>query len=358
MTDLTPLPLRVRASAERAATPLRALWARLLNAFVAQIEPLVARVSGSAWCVASLDGESLVLHSVRNGQVEAALRLASGERAPDAVRRSGVDLRLGDDLFLRRTLRLPDAGRNFLRPIIEHQLERLTPWRPETVLYDFDVAAAAGEDGTIAVDLIATSSDLVAPKLARLEAAGLVATTLSTAAEPTAAVPRFDLYRGRTTLRDSYLRALVSRIAAGTFLILGPACIASFLLASSAEDDLDSLKVRLIALRGRIDGKSDAKLSRVQRLLNAKQTEEAVVVLVDRLAKALPDSAVLRELEVDRTRIRLVGRSGNAPSLIPVLAAETGLKEPRFAAPVIRDADRYDAFDIIATRVTQPGPVR
>lgn len=358
---------RARAAAESATARLagtkaavagRAALSMLLDAFVAGLEPRVARFLDRSRRVAMVEADGIALYEIREGRAEPLGRLgAEGEAEPslDVPRGSVLELRLPADRFLQRTLRLPDAGRAYLEPILAHRLERLTPWRAETVLYGFQVTEEAGLDGTIAVELIATSADFVAPHRARLEAAGLVPTALGSASEPLESPLRIDLYRGRPGgAGDDRLRRGVARGIAILFAVLVPAWIATALLAGSAEAELGEADARLSTLRAKLGNRAGAQGPRDRALIDAKRPETAMLTLIDRLSAALPDNTVLRELDVDAAKVRLVGRSADAPALIALLESQGDLRKVRFAAPVIRDAEKRDAFDIVAARAGAP----
>ncbi|GJD96617.1 PilN domain-containing protein [Methylobacterium iners] len=346
--------LNITVPARSAATAIRDVGAALLDAFVSSVRPLVARTAMTARHVAVITPDGLVLYALRKGGIGEGFQLATGARAPDAFRSGEVQLRLPPELFLTRTLRLPDAGRSYLEPIIAHRLERLTPWRADKVLYGYSVVDGVSEDGTIGVELLATSIDLASPHIARLEAAGLSVTSLGSAAEPLDAPLRFDLYKDRAQATDGRLRSGTGRYLAIILAVLAAACLVSTVLATSAEADLQDTEQRLATLRSKLASR-DGGTSRERTLIEAKRPDSATIVLIDKLSKALPDGTVLRELDIDPTRIRLVGRSTDAPALIERLEAEAGLKNLRFAAPVIRDADKRDAFDLIATRSDATG---
>ena len=346
------------ATIRPAATAVQTIGAALLDSFVATLRPLVARFSTGVSHVVVIAPDGLMLYSLRKERLGPPLHLADNVRAPEAFHAGAVQLRLPPEVFLTRSLRLPDAGRSYLQPIIAHRLERLTPWRADHVLYAYSVVAGVSDDGTIGVDLLATSVDLVAPFLTRLAGAGLTATALGSAAEPLEAPLRFDLYKGRTQAADGRLRA---RIGRGFVILLGglaTACLFSAIVAASATSDAEDVQQRLTALRTKLMLRGGPGTSRERTLIEGKRADNATIVLIDKLSHALPDDTVLRELDIDPTRIRLVGRSVDAPALIARLEVDAGLKNPRFAAPVIRDADKRDAFDLVAIRGDAPDAAR
>lgn len=345
--------VRGRLGASAPVARIGGVVSLLLDAFVATVEPQLGRFLDRSRRIAVAEGDGLVLYEVRDGRIDPRGRFDG--TAPQNFAGRGLELRLPPEVFLSRTLRLPDAGRDYLGPILSHRLERLTPWRPDRVLYGYDVPEPAGADGTIAVDLLATSADLVAPHLDALASAGLKVTALGSSADPLEAPLAIDLYRGRPgTGGTSPLRRPVALAAALALGILAPACLASALLAASAETEQVETEAHLSALRSRLAARTGMGGTREAGLLAAKRPEASALVLIDRLSAALPDGTVLRELDADGAKVRLVGRSDDAAALIGLLEGQGGLSAVRFAAPVIRDAERREAFDIVASRA--PGP--
>lgn len=322
----------------------------LLDAFIAGLEPRVARFIARDRRVAVVEDDGISLYEIRDGRAEPLGQV--GDRVPLSKSGAGaLELRLPPERFLQRTLRLPDAGREYLGPILSHRLERLTPWRPDKVLYGWNVAGPAAADGTITVDLVATSADLVAPYLATLAEAGLTVTGLGSAAESLETPLAIDLFRGRNAgTSGDRLRQITARAAVIGFAVLIPVWLATSLIADSAEADRAVVEARLTTLRAKLAQRAGTGGSREQALIVAKRPETAMLTLVDRLSAALPDSTVLRELDADGAKVRLVGHSADASALVGLLESQSPLKQVRFAAPVMRDAERRDAFDIVAAR--------
>ena len=333
------------------------LVSKLLDAFVDMLEPVFARFAAQTRWVAVLEPDGLAHYEVRRGRVSRVAPAAKngGSEADWAERARGavVELRLPPDQVLRRTLRLPQEGRDFVAQIIEHRLSRLTPWNPEKVHYGFSVAGEAGPDGLMEVEFAATSEDLAAPAVKRLKDAGLQLTALGTTAEPIELPLRLDLYRGARAAARSPLRRPTAVALAAVVAVLVTACLASSWLAFSSEERLRTAEVRLAQALARLQAASGggAAGSRDLALLDAKRPDRSVLVLMDRLAEVIPPNTFLRELEIDAEKVRLVGHSGDAPALIGLLEADPALAKVRFAAPVTRDGENRDGFDIVAARV-------
>jgi len=338
----------------------RATVAKLVDVFVDTIEPALGRFARGARWVAVEDGDDIAFYEVSGDRSKLCARASSmderQERLLRRVRSGSFELRLDPERVITRTLQLPAAGREYIEPIIEHRLERLTPWRPEKVLYGFAISGDADGGETIAVDFAATSQDIAAQAVSRLGAFNLVPTAIGAAGGPLEKPLRIDLYRGRNDSRRRRLRrsAAVFLLAIGVVLV--PACAASFWFVYAAERELDDTSRQLAALRGRLHAQTgQGEGSRDLGLIGAKQPESSVVVLIDRLATLLPPDTYLRELEISRDSLRLVGVSGDAPALIAALDGDDVLSEVRFSAPVTRGDDDRDRFEITATRAGVPG---
>ena len=329
------------------------VWGQLLDAFLDRIAPLVSRVVPQRRAVIVAEGETFVVHEqagrgalVRRGSLEEIAGAALGRFAR-------IDLRLPADQMLRRSLTLPSAGRAYLPSIIAHRLERLTPWRMDKVLHGFAVSPEERTDGTLAVDLLATSADRLAPILDRLAARGFVPTNLGCDADPLDVPPSIDLYSGRPGIADRGLRRRVGRIAVVSIAVLMMACLTSAWIAQEAEAEQAEITARLAALRTRLQAHRGGGTSREQALIDAHRDASALV-LIDRLSAAIPDSTVLREINLSVGKVRLAGRSSDAPALIQQLEGQVGLTGVKFAAPVVRDAAGRDLFEITAQRTGDP----
>lgn len=354
----TVASLQQSGLASPALAKARTLLSSLLDAFVERLEPLAARFRSTTRRVAIVEADRISLYEVRAGQppvpIDASLE---GDSKARAHRGSGgtVELRLPPEHILHRRLQLPPAGKEFIQPIIEHRLERLTPWHPDKVLYGFRIVGAAQGDGSLTVDFAATSADLAVEPTRRLQELGLDPTALGTAADPIDTPLRIDLYRGarsaaRTDLRRSTAVALLI-----IMVILVPACLGSFWFAHASAERLGAAEDRLSQLRARLPSATSAKVEqargRDRALIEAKRPETSLLVLIDGLSAALPAHTSLRELDIDGEKVRLVGRSRDAPALIGLLEQEEALAKVQFAAPVIRDSENLDDFEIVASRV-------
>lgn len=331
------------------------IWMMLVDSFCATIDPYLTRWFPDLRLVA-VQGEDgvLSLHRAAKSEVASVGPLAAvDEPARTALAQtswSGIELRLPASQVLQRTLTLPAASRDFIGPIIEHRLERLTPWRPDKVLYGYKVEAEAGAPGQLGITLLATSRDIVAAPLAALGEAGLVPTAIGAAGDDLAAPLPINLIRGAAKAGRSKSRRLVSRVALTTLASLALVYVVTSSMSASATGEQEAFGRKLIKARRLLKTATIGNIGgRERAMLEAKQPDHSMVVLVDKLAAAIPETTFLKELAIAPDKVRLVGLSSDAPALVGKLE-NAGLSNVRFSSTITREKDGRDAFEITADR--------
>ncbi|WP_081175950.1 PilN domain-containing protein [Rhizobium rhizosphaerae] len=331
-------------------------FSALLGAFVAVMEPLVAALApGIRWIAVETADDDLAFYRVSR---RAAVFVGKGGALPEPVRRAlrrrsaDVELRLRAESVIAAQLKVPVEAKGFAAQIIESRLDRLTPWNPERLLFGFALARQAGSDGQVTVDVVATAREIVAGGIARLLPFGVAPARVGSAAEPVDQPLRVDLFKGEN---DRARKGRRRRIAAASLILLAASLAflaATAMVATVSTRKLAEADTALGALRHRLVGASGNSAARQDDLaaLAAKTPQTASFVLIDRIATILPDNTFLDALEITPDAIRLAGSSTEAPALIPLLEAQPGLSRASFAAPVTRQADGRDRFDITVSR--------
>ena len=301
-------------------------------------------------------GEGFEVFRVKRGVGEPLGRLGAhgagtgGPRLRDLAQANAVELRLDPEKLLRQRLVLPADSRDFLRPIIDHRLDRLTPWKRENIVYGFVALPQQKGQETIEIDFLATSRDILKASLERLALFGIKPTAVGSAADAMDRPIAVDLLQGLGDSRQQRRRKILSRVLLMTPLVAVATYLACLYAMFASQSDLDAATAALDAQRRAVNaGPADASLREQARtLIDAKQKEGAIFVFMDRLSEVIPDSTFLTDLEISPSALRIKGRSGDAPALIPLLEAEPSLAEVRFEAPVAREADGGDRFDLVA----------
>jgi general secretion pathway protein L len=264
-----------------------------------------------------------------------------------------VLLRLSPSDVLQHTLQIPDAASDLVAPIIENQLERLVPWPAADTRYGYRVIGASQEaPSQIDVEIVATRKDILDSALVRARRLGL---------EPFAA--DYALSRdARSSIELMSLRADPARKAAATLhTLLLSALVCAFLAAAAGayhlwqqQEALSSLDAESLAARdrvaalGRLAAENDQLRAQRDQLMRRKQDEPPIVLLMEALSRALPDSSFATEIEFEKRDVRVVGKSANATALITDLEDSPHFADVRFAAPTTREAtETLESFVII-----------
>lgn len=262
-----------------------------------------------------------------------------------------VELRLDPGRMVRQRLPLPAGSADFAAAVIDHRLERLTPWQSHDVVYGFALEPGS-RTGTLEIDFAATSREIAQDALERLDRLEVRPTALGSASDPIERPLVVNLLTG-TAASHSFKRH--RRLRRGCQFAL-PLTLLLFLtslaLRVSAQDELDTATITLerqrLVLQARGTGGGDEGM--VSGILAQKTPDLATFVLLDRLAAALPDDTVATDIEVTTDRVQIKGRSANAPALVPMLEGSANLTDVQFQSAVIREASGGDRFDITARR--------
>lgn len=332
--------------------PIAKVWTRLLDAFCASIEPLVGRLAPDRRLIAVVgSNDALTFYRATRGGIEAVSDPASPTKGSARGRaRRSVELRLRPDQVLQRRLTFPAASREFLAPIIEHRLDRLTPWQQDKVMHGFEIAGDRDQAETLTVTVLLTSSEIVAKPLKALADLGLSPTAIGAESDTLGEPVRIDLRRGGVGRNSHRMQRAVGRLWLSGVGVLTVVVTASLVWVSTAESRRAESERHLVKARRLIrEATGGDSESREQVLIGEKQPGKSVMLLIDKLATVLPAHTYLREIAVTPEQVRLNGTSGDAPALIALLAQAT-LLNVHFTAPVTRGGDGRDGFEITADR--------
>ncbi|MFB2553947.1 PilN domain-containing protein [Ensifer soli] len=329
----------------------------LVDAFVDVIEPVFSSRRSRTRLIAVADEDDGMSFYQVHGRTATFLGNGDGlrdrgERVVRRFRKGDVELRLPADKLVFASIKVPREALAYVPQIVESRLDRLTPWATEKLLYGFDASAKPGPDGQVDVAFAATSHDIAAPGLARIAAFGLTPSRVGPAADRIEQPLRIDLLRGSNeTARNRHRRRLAFLATACllvSLVVYAGSLIAQVSAAQRLADHqatLAQLRQQLVQSSGRVTGRQ-----REVALLAEKKPENALFVLIDRLATIIPQDTFLDALDIGPAQIRIAGNSADASALIPLLEAEPGFSEAVFAAPVTRQEGGLDRFDISVRR--------
>jgi general secretion pathway protein L len=293
--------------------------------------------------------------------------LASGDFAtlergtvPREMLSTPIEIRLDAARVLSKVLQLPEASRNYLDAIVTHQLERMTPWTADRVVFDYTLAddEAVGKD-QIAVRLVAIARDAFDNIVGRLKNAGLKPSLVGTTEDALDRPSPINLLGvSRAARRAALRRAVAAGLAAVVIVGVAGSAFAGWRLYM-ANAEAAAVHEAILATRRAVEAalSNSEAAEGYRRLLAMKEGNVPMVVLLDRLSEVIPSSTYLTEYTVEGEELRLAGFSSEAPALIGMLEETDLLTDVRFGAPTTREeGETQDRFEIVARIVAPESP--
>ena len=267
---------------------------------------------------------------------------------PDLARRLAgrdLDLVLPPAWMFRRSLEPVAAqSRPFLDAFVRHQIERIAPWRADTVHHRILAESMENDPARLAVTVVLVPKRLVERWLAALDGLGLASIRLRTAENGDAAIRLGGAEPpGIATLRRGVGWGLIG-LALATVLVCGLLEWQAAAVASDVDEQnrvLAERKVVLAKARQREGAGDDLSM----KLLRLRDSRPSAVATIDALAEAVPDSAHLTALAIDKDRVSISGLSTDPSALVPAIETSGHFADVASAAATTRteagDADRF-----------------
>jgi general secretion pathway protein L len=272
-----------------------------------------------------------------------------------SLRHRDVDIVLPADEVLVRTLDpLPGESRQFLDSIVQHQLERVAPWRSDDVLHTYRVTPAERGNDRIVVTVIATARSMHERVLEAVAAmhAGEIRLLCRDAGGDGGAVP-IPVDRGAAAA------ARQARLRLGVIAALGVLLLA--IIGGSGylgwdwyvtDSEVETVTQQVAAQRQKMvaaRASTPAGDVDLRSMIERRATAPFIVLALDALAGALPDDTFLSELRVSEGRMRMTGISRNVAGLVPLIESSPAFSEATFFAPTTRlPAGQGDRFHLEA----------
>lgn len=255
----------------------------------------------------------------------------------DALRGGRVELVLQPKRFLFRAFEAPSAAAGFLDGIIRAQIDRLTPWSASQAIFHWtSPRPVAGE--RIAVTIAATSRATVATLADIFSNAGAAAVEVSTVTADSERVPIYGSHVTGSTEARLVRPALVGILAAAAASVIVSIAASGFIIAQydAQEQQIQSRITNRLAI---LQGKSGGASSAIELLERRKQAAAATVIAIEALSALLPDHTYATELRIEGEKLQIIGLTGDAPSLIPLLEQSPHFSRAAFFAPTTRAAN-------------------
>jgi general secretion pathway protein L len=297
--------------------------------------------------------EAVAVGLRRNGRETPLGRFGLGAtdlaELPRATGRATV-LRLSEQDVLGKTLTLPLAAERELDQVLGFEMDRETPFKAEEIYWNHRIEGTDRQNGRLSVRLVLIPKANLTPLLTALGQFGIRPRRAEIADGPdTGAYLPLDGDGGRAYHLSNRLMwsAAVCCAALGLAALVTPFVRQELALASLEQQ---------IAVGRTAAAEADGLRQEIDRLAGSADFVESErdkagrsLVVLAAATRVLPDDTYLTEMELQKRKVTLSGRSAAAARLIGPLAADGAFRNPGFAAPVTRlEALHTELFTINA----------
>ena len=272
-----------------------------------------------------------------------------------ALSGSRVELVLQPKRFLFRPLELPGRATEFLNGIVRTQIDRLTPWSATDAAFGWSKPIESGVD-QITLTVATTALALIKPYVQAIADIGAHSISVLTSlpeAGPGATLIKIWEENAQGVLDIGRVRQALVIILATASIAAGAAVGGAAIIGANLDAQQNEL-VRQIAnartAAGAVRAAASDSKSGVHRTLGQRKNEEpSTVMVLEALSHLLPDHTYVTELRVEGNKLRLVGVTRDAPSLIALIEQSGRFTQATFFAPTTRSpSDQGERFHIEA----------
>jgi general secretion pathway protein L len=265
-----------------------------------------------------------------------------------AAHNSFVVLEFPADKVVMRRITVPAQARKFLSGVIRNQIERLSPWPANGVVYGFAVEADVGNTAVVEVRILMAARADVDAARQDLAALGLgvdrIVARGTEAADGTAgSVTLWSRLADTSSDRLGRVARAIGIGIAGSVtvsLLLGSWALLS---TASIRDESEEIAGRSRVLQRQAQSvrtaASMASIPAAERAWLLKETSISSVILIEALSRALPDSAYVNEIRLEKENLRIMGFAEDAPALLAPLERSELMTDVHFFAPTARGPD-------------------
>lgn len=262
--------------------------------------------------------------------VDGAFVDGSGGAVDATFRGARIALNLPENMFLFRDLDFPSKAVDFLDGVLRAQIDRLTPWSPSQAVFGHSAPTSTGLD-RIKLVMAAASLAQIEPIARALGAAGansvIVAARRESGEGALIVVHESAFRRERATVEAQ--RGLRAALL-GALAFAGISAAAAGLLGAWLDARTEDVAAETQQWRqAQMSGARDPDI-----MLHKRKFETPLVVLVmEQLARILPDDTFLREVQFGEGKVEIAGVSGNATRLVGMLERSPTFSRATFSAP-------------------------
>lgn len=327
--------------------------------------------------VISFPDDGVVVTDCKHGQAESSLSITAESRdtiSPDVRdklsrlrKRTGgnVTVKLPHEHVLFLSFPLPLEAEKNIHEVVGYELGRHAPFKIEQVYFDYIVRERRRNEKKLWLSVTVVPKKQVDPILEHVRSLGFVPEVLTVSETGEGEGTTCDLAVFNLLPRAQQLSAHSAMNSLAKVLTVS----AILLLITVSGYPLLMQEVRISDMKSRADAvKKEAAsvLSMKQQLEQAseessyveekKQKYPEVLDILNALTTLLPDDTWLEQFELKGSRVRMLGYSADASSLIERLENSPLLQKVAFDSPIVKDqrTERF-RFQIVAELTAREG---
>jgi general secretion pathway protein L len=250
---------------------------------------------------------------------------------------SRVELILQSKRFLFRPLELPRRAIEFLDGIVRAQIDRLTPWSAGEAAYGWSVPTEV-ENEQITSTVAATALSLLMPYVQAIASMGVRSIAVfALSPEPSIEAIKVFEHNAAGALSIARTRRMLIQILAvagfTTGTIIGGSKIVSGIIDTKQIEVARKIDSTRAATGAALElalasGPTDQRI-----LVERKRDSPSAVIVLETLSRILPDHTYVTELRMETDKLRVVGITRDAPTLIQLIEQSSRFTRATFFAP-------------------------
>jgi general secretion pathway protein L len=281
---------------------------------------------------------------IANGQIE-ELSPSLAQMLPSCR----VEMILQPGRFIFRPFDFPARAIEFLEGVVRAQLDRLTPWNPVDAAFGWSKPKVSGLD-LMTITVAATALNVLEPQIRAIAALG--PKTVSVWTQPPASsgsglVKVWEKHSGAGSSVHQVRQWLIGVLAA-VLIFASASFVASIVADMYLNQQQQELFQKIKSAQAGIQPPAGhSNTAAPSNLVIRKHQHPAAVLVLDALSRILPDDTYVTELQIEDQRLRIVGVTRDAPSLIGILEQSGRFPRATFFAPTTRSSsEAKDRFHI------------
>ncbi len=313
------------------------------------VEGLSAFQARRSIVVSQRDGRFIIRRSVGKGEAvlaELPLGAVMPRELSESLRNLRIDFEVAPETTVIRRLNVPAKAQEFLPGIVRNQIERLSPWPISQAAYGFAPVSSRNDAQMLDVQVHIIARSTINVICDQLKTIALVPDRFIASHDDTSKAAPIVIWTRPSLEAEDQLKKLPRMIAIGLGATLAISVLLSawaFYAANAAWQEYDDVALRVsdIEKHDQHANKSAALKSRdpSERAWALKEQTPAAVLMLDALARALPDSAFLSELHFEKATLRIIGLATDPPPLIGALEQSKRFSSVHFFAPTTKESD-------------------